>query len=135
MKRLQVISNNLQVTSGQALITLLFYVIIILTITTAAVILIATNSLSATKLQEGELTYYIAEGGAENAILRVLRDPTYTGETNFAVGAGTADIVVTPGSTVTIVSTGKLGKFMRKVQVTFSRVSGTYNLTSWKEIQ
>ena len=106
---------NSQLCRGQALITLIFYVIIIVTVTTAAVVLIAINSISATKIQEGMLAYYVAEGGAENAFLRVLRDPNYTGETNLAIGSGTADITVARSGTITIVSTGKLGNFIREM--------------------
>lgn len=119
---------------GQALITLLFYVIIILIITTAAVMLVATNALSATKLQEGTLAYAIAEGGAENAILRLLRDPSYTGENDLVIGDGTADIVVTPGNPVTLISTGNLGNFKRSIRVTLSLSAGYYTITSWQEI-
>lgn len=119
---------------GQALITLLFYVMIILIVITGAVVLIVTNTLSATKLQEGTLAYAVAEGGAENAILRVLRDPAYTGETDLQIGDGLADITVTAGSPITIVSTGTLGKFSRKVQVVLNRTSGFYTILSWKEI-
>ncbi len=120
--------------TGQALITLLFYVMIIIVIITGAVMLIATNSLSATKLQEGISAYSVAEGGAENAILRVLRDPSYIGETDLAIGEGLADIVVTPGTPVTIISTGTVGKFVRKIQVTAVRTSGFYTITSWQEV-
>ena len=58
---------------GQALITLLFYVLIVVTISSAAVILIIINSRSATSLQQGDIAYYIAESGAENAFLRLFQ--------------------------------------------------------------
>lgn len=119
---------------GQALITLLFYVMIILIITTGAVMLIATNALSTTKLQEGILAYSVAEAGAENAVLRVLRDPTYTGEANLLVGDGEADISVTTGNPVVIVSEGTIGKFKRKIQVNLTKASGYYTITSWREV-
>ncbi len=135
MKSYKLQFNQLFTNNGQALITLLFYVMIILIITTGAVMLIATNSLSATKLQEGVLAYSIAEGGAENAVLRVLRDPNYTGESNLIVGDGTADIVVTPGNPVTIISTGTLNRFKRKIQVNMTRTSGYYSIVSWREIE
>lgn len=119
---------------GQALVSLLFYVMIILVVTSGAVMLIAINSLSATKLQEGVLAYGVAEGGAENAVLRVLRDPTYIGENDLPIGSGMADISVTLGNPVSIVSTGKVGNFMRKIQVIMERTSGFYTITTWQEI-
>lgn len=130
----ELIISYLPLGRGQALITLIIYVIIILTVTSAAIIIITLDSLSATKEQEGMLAYYAAESGAENGVLRVLRNPNYTGETNLALGTGTADITVTAGNPVTIVSTGKSGNYIRKIQVTATKVSGSYTITSWKEI-
>jgi 2',3'-cyclic-nucleotide 2'-phosphodiesterase (5'-nucleotidase family) len=126
--------NRMNLQSGQALITLIFYVIIILTVTSASVIIIAINSISATKLQQGNLAYYVAEGAAENALLRVLRDPAYVGETNLLIGSGSADITVNRSNPVTIVATGKLGNFIRKIQITLLYASGAYTINSWTEI-
>src|SRR3990167_8570329 len=67
--------------SGQALITLIFFVLIAVVITSGAIIMIAVNSLSVGKFQEGSISYYSAESGIENAILRILRNPSYLGET------------------------------------------------------
>lgn len=119
---------------GQALISLIFYILIILTVTSAAVILTGINSLSTSKNEQGLLSYYLAESGAENAVLRLLRDPGYTGETNLPIGDGFVNIIVTPGNPVSIVSVGQLGKNIRKVQVRLERITGTYTIRSWQEI-
>src|SRR4051812_48764532 len=81
---------------GQALITLLFFMIIAMTITSAAVVMMAANSLSGTKFQEGEIAYHIAGSGADLAYLKLLRDPSYGGEQNVSIGGGKANITVTP---------------------------------------
>jgi hypothetical protein len=120
--------------SGQALITLIFYVLIVLTVTIAAVILVNIYAISASKLQDGTIAYYIAESGAENAILRIIRNPGYTGEANLAIGDGFATIVITPGNPVIIVSTGTMGKYIRKIRVTAVLVNGIYTIQSWREI-
>lgn len=119
---------------GQALITLLFYILIITTVTIGAIALMILNSGTTSKLQDGSIAYYVAESGAENALLRVLRDPTYTGE-SLPVGDGNATIVVTPGSPTTIVSTGVYGNFVRTIQVTADFTGGYYTVNSWREIQ
>lgn len=119
---------------GQALITLIFYVLIILTVTTASVLLIAISTISTTKYQESSIAYTVAEAGLENALIRLLRDPSYTGEANLPVGEGTATTVVTQGNPITIVSTGKLSNFVRKIQVNVVKVNGFYTFTSWNEI-
>lgn len=108
---------------GQALVTLIFFMVFATTVTTAAIFVIATNSISGAKFQEGAIAYQVAQSGADNALVRLLRNPTtYTGETGLTVGAGTADITVTGSGTVAspyiIVSKGKKGNFTKQLQVT-----------------
>src|SRR3989338_5759201 len=119
--------------SGQALITLLFFVLISLTITTGAIIIIIANSLSVSKFQEGTLVYYAAESGVENALLRLLRDPNYTGET-LTIGSETAVITVSGNNPKTVVSVGQNGNFKRTVQVQMNYSNGYYTFSNWKEI-
>lgn len=118
------IKNRLSVGKGergQALITLLFFAIVGITITSAAVVMILVNSLSGTKQQQGEIAYDIAQSGAENGLLRLIRDPTYTGET-LPIGNGSATITVTGSGTAispyVILSKGSVGSFMREEQIT-----------------
>lgn len=118
---------------GQALITLLFFVLISLTITSAAIIIIITNSTSVSKFQEGTLAYYAAESGVENALLRLLRDPNYTGET-LTIGTGTAVVTVTGSNPKTVVSVGQNGNFKRIVQAQATYSNGYYTFSSWKEL-
>lgn len=130
-------STNLQ--QGQALITLLFFAIIGITVTSAAIMMIMVNSISGSKFQEGMIAYQIAESGAENGLLRVLRTPppTYTGET-LTVGSGTASISVTGsgtgGSPYIITSTGQTGNFIRKIEVRATYVNNLLTVTSKREI-
>ncbi len=119
---------------GQALITLLFFMIIALTITSASVVMILVNSLSGAKLQQGEIAYHVAQSGADNAVLRLLRNPGYTGETDLAVGSGLVDIEVTGAGPYTIISTGTVGNFSKKVAVTATYVDNLLTVTSQKEV-
>jgi hypothetical protein len=118
---------------GQALITLLFFVLISLTITSAAIIIIIVNSVSASKFENGTLAYYAAESGVENALLRLLRDPNYTGET-LAVGSGTAIVTVTGTNPKTVISVGQDGRFIRTVQAQMIDNGGVYTFSNWKEL-
>lgn len=118
---------------GQALITLLIFVIISVIITSAAVIIIAINTRGAFELEQGTLVYYIAESGAENALLRLLRNPSYTGEV-LTVGDGTATILVTVTDPKTITVTGTVGNFSRKVQVVAGYTDNILTVNSWKEV-
>lgn len=119
--------------AGQALITLLIFVIIALTLTAGAIALTITNSQAASGFDRGNQAYYVAESGAENAVLRLLRDPNYTGET-LAVGQDNAQISVSGTNPYTIVSTGRSGGFLRKVHVIVNFTNGVLTVTSWKEI-
>lgn len=118
---------------GVALITLLFFMIIAMTVTSAAVIMILINSLSGMKLQEGEIAYHIARSGGENAVLRLLRNPSYSGET-LAVGGGTAVITVTGSGPYTILSEGRNGNFLRRVEITADYVNNLLTVTSQREV-
>jgi hypothetical protein len=120
---------------GQALITLLFFVVISLTITSAAIIIIVVNSVSADKLEEGMIAYYAAESGIENALLRLLRDPDYVGET-LTIDGATAEVTVTNTSadTKTVVSVGQNGNFKRTVQAQMIYSNGYYSFSNWKEL-
>lgn len=106
---------------AQALIMILFFTLIGITVITSAVFIIITNSQGSNKLQQSTVAYSIAQSGAENAMLQLLRNPAYLGET-MTIGNGTATIQVSSNSgTFTITSTGQSGNFIKKVQVT-----GTY---------
>lgn len=118
---------------GQTMVTLLFFVVIALTITSAAVAMVITNSQSTTKFEQGLLAYYVAEGGVENALLRLLRNPNYTGET-LSVGEGTAVITVAGTDPKTITSLGTVRNFSRKIQLVAEYTNNILSVTSWKEV-
>lgn len=118
---------------GQALITLIFFVLIAVTLTSGAIIMIAVNSTSLAKLQEGTISHDVAETGLENAILRVLRDPAYTGETLTVDSASVVIIVAgTNPKTITAVSTN--GNFKRTMQAKMTYTNGYYTFSDWREI-
>lgn len=125
--------SKLKLQSGQAIVTLLFFMILAITITSGAVVIILTNSLAATQLHQGNVTYYIAESGAENALIRLLRDPNYTGET-MTVDDGTVIIQVTGTNPKIITSEGKMGNFSRKIQVTADYTDNILSILSWKQL-
>lgn len=129
---LGLITYNLGLEKGQALITLLFFMIIAITITSAAVIISIVNSLSTSYFDQANSAYYVAEAGAENAIIRLLRDPSYTGET-LNVDTGSAVITVSGTSPYVITSVGKIYNSLRKIEVDATIVNGVLTVTSWKE--
>lgn len=118
--------------SGQALVALLIFMMVGLAITSMSVSLIVANSQAAQKFQDSQLTLSVAESGAENALIRFLRNPEYTGET-LTVGEGTAIITVEAGEPTIITSVGRLGSFQRTITIELTNTSGQFTVTSWKE--
>lgn len=127
--RKQFFSGN----SGQALVTLLVFMVMAIIITTAAVAVTITNSTTTGKLALGEEAYAVSQAGIDNAVLRLLRDPNYVGET-LTVGNGTAVITVSGGASKTITSVGTIGNFSRKIQAGATFNNNVLLIDSWNEI-
>jgi len=118
---------------GQTLVILLVYMVMAIIVTTASVSMILVNSRGADKLLQGTTAYDVAESGAETAMVKLLRDTSYTGET-LTVSGGTAVITVSGSSTKTILSKGTLNNFTRTVEVTATNINNVLTVTSWKEL-
>ena len=118
---------------GQALVSLLFFMVIAIMVTSAAVVILANNSLTTSKNEQGTIAFYFAESGIENALLRLMRNPNYSGET-LPIGEGNAVIQVTPGNPIVITSTGINGNSVRKIQAQVAYSNYLLNMVSWKEI-
>lgn len=119
---------------GSTLITLLVFMIVALSVATTAVAILITNSQSGSMQEQGTEAYSAAESGIENAIIQLLRNPNYTGET-LSVGSNTAIVTVTGIGPYTVTSTGTRGNYTRKVQAIIDYTDGILTVTSWKEIQ
>lgn len=118
--------------SGQALTVLLFFVVITLIITSATVILVILNSTGASKYEQSNMAYDVAEAGIENALMRLLRDPAYTGET-LTVDSGVATISVNGTNPVIITSTGIFNNFRRQIRVV-ADTNSILSIGSWTEV-
>jgi hypothetical protein len=118
---------------GQTAVFMLMFVIIGVTISSAAIVLIGTNSTNVSMFQDSVAVYQAAEAGAENTMVRILRDPTYSGET-ISINGGVVTITVTGTDPKTIVSTALFHDYERKVQVIASDTNGLLRVSSWKEI-
>lgn len=125
--------KNNKLNTGQALVMLLMYMMIAIIVTTASVMLIIINSRATDSLYQGSNAYNIAESGAETAMIKLVRNPNYTGET-LSVGGGEAVITITGTNPKTIVSQGTLNNFTRSIQVVVDTSNNTITATSWKEL-
>lgn len=120
-------------TGGYTAIILLVFVVVSVIMATAAVSMSIANLTAVSVYEQGTEAMAVAQSGAENALLRLLRDPSYTGET-LTVGSGTATITVTGTNPQTVLVTGVVGTKKRKVQLTVDRTNGIVNVTSWSEV-
>jgi hypothetical protein len=118
---------------GQALIALVVFAVVATTVITGAVAAIIINTQSTGKLAQSEESLKIAESGVEVAVLKLLRNPNYSGE-SVNIGNGTATITVTGGSTKTIVSAGVEGNFKRTIQTVGSFVDNIFTISTSSEI-
>lgn len=125
--------KNTKYQKGQTLVLLLIFVMMAIAITTAATFIIATNSTSVTNISLGLATKQMAETGAEKALLALLRDPTYKGET-FTIDSGTVYATVSGTTTLTIDSTATDGSFTKGVEVVAIYSNNVLSVTSWKDI-
>ena len=82
----------------------------------------------------GSSDYQVTYGALENALLRLLRDPNYSGET-FTTGVFTCDIVVTGSlSAKTINTTCTDGSYVRKLQATGGFTNGQMSVATITEV-
>ena len=122
--------SNAKGNSGQALVALLFFAIIGITIITASALILYTNTAALSVGEQGVYAYYVAESGVEEALIRLIRNPSYTGGT-LPVGSGTASIQVSGGI---ITSKGTYQNLVRKIQAVTITDQNGLRVTSWKEI-
>ena len=120
--------------TGQALITMLVFITITISIVGAAVSMAVSNLQSSSKFESGTYALNVAESGMEEALIRILRDPSYTGQ-SLPVGSDTVQISVSSvGNNRTIISRVTSGNFKRAVQVQGSFVNDVFVMDSWREI-
>lgn len=117
---------------GQTLVLLLSYMVIAIIVTTASIALIINASRGTDIVYQGTNALDIAESGAETAMIKLLRNPSYTGET-LTVGDGQAVISVTGTTIKTVLSKGTLNNFTRTVQLTVDTSNDRLTVTSWNE--
>ena len=119
---------------GQTLVVLLVFVAMAMAVVTAAVAVVVSNTQSSSRFEIGQTALGLAESGAEEALLLLLRDPTYAGGTLTTVD-GTATISVSGSDPKQIVSSAVVGGARRKIQVVASYTAGVLTVQTWREIE
>lgn len=119
--------------SGQALVMLLVFMVVAIIMTTMAVALVIINATAASQVEQGDMALKLAESGAENAILRLMRNPAYTGTETFTIDTGQVTATVSGVNPIIISSQGRQGTFVRTASVSASFVDTVLTIYSWRE--
>lgn len=116
------------------MITMLYIMVVGILVTTGAAFAVISNTQAATTYELGALAQQVAESGLENALLRLIRDSSYTGET-FVITAGqTATVTVATNAGTIVTSSGSVGSSVRQVQAEIHYNDGILTIDSWKEL-
>lgn len=119
---------------GQILVVLLVFVAMAMAVVSAAVAVMISNTQSSSRFEVGQTALGLAESGVEEALLMLLRDPNYGGET-LTTTDGTATISVTGSDPKTILSSAVVRGAGRKIQVVASYGLGVLKVQTWREIE
>ncbi len=120
---------------GNILLTVVVMMFVAILVITAAVTVLISSSASTSKVEQSQMAYQAAEGGIDEGILQLLRNPNYSGsENNIPSGQATFNLTVSSGATKTIDAYGTFGSFSRHIQATATYNVGTLTVNPWQEI-
>lgn len=113
------------------MIAMLYIMMIGILVTTGAVYALISNTQSSTLYESGTQSYAAAENGIENALLRLIRNPAYPGETFVMDGDQSAVVTVSTSSGIIITSSGTYGNTLKQVEAKVHYNGGTLIIDSW----
>lgn len=122
---------------GQTLASLIIVVAISIIIISSILGMVISNNLATAGIQQAALVRNAAESGMENALLRLLRDPTYAGETLPALINGYTTVVTVSGSDTerTIESVASSLAYRRKITVRITYNENVMVINSWNDTE
>lgn len=126
--------KNKKLQKGQTLIVLLVFMVVAITITTSSAFIVANNSRAVGTFESGLIVSQAAEAGAEVGLIKLIRNPFYTGET---LNIDDIDVTVNVvGTDPYIVSSEAIWEgYIKRVEVraVYSE-DGILSVISWKEL-
>lgn len=118
---------------GYVLTSLLIFIVVIVLISTTSILVSISSMRGQTHFDSGRQALMAADSGIENAILRLLRDPDYNGET-LEIDGTTVEILVEINNQFIITAVADSGAHEKTVRVTLDRVDGVLQIISWKTL-
>ena len=108
---------------------------VILAITVSVGLLGISESQMGHSVKKGEEAFFFVEGCLEEALLRISKNPSYSGGLlNFPEGQCTIDIQKN-GEDWTVTASGSKDSYTRKVEAQIKRICNQTQLVSWLEIE
>lgn len=120
--------------SGQVLTSVVVFVAFGLSVIALSAVLMVINMQNTLKYTESGNCLNHAEAGVEEAVLRLLRDPTYSGGTMLLEGVTTTVTVSGTDTDKSILAVATYNGFAKKVLATVSLAGDKVSLLSWKEV-
>lgn len=123
--------------SGQALVGLLSFMAVGVIVISAAVVTTLVNTQTTSSYFLAERNFAFAESGAEDANLRLLRNPNFTNSTTtYSLFSPTVSVIigVSGASSKTITVTAQFEGLMRKFQTTGSFSGTVFTPATWQEL-
>lgn len=117
---------------GNILVVVLVLMVVGITIVSMSLALVITTSQSMGGAMESDRMRAAVEGGIENAILKLLRNPSYAGESMVIDGVAVV-VTVTQGAQTTIIATATSGEYKQRYRVLLERISGVLTVVSWQQ--
>ncbi len=127
-------TKRYQHNSGQVLVALLYIMVIGILVTTAAVYAVIGNTQATSVFEAGTLALSAAESGAENGLLRLVRNPAYTGETLVMSANQSSTVTVSSASGIVLTSQGTYGTVSKQIEVRLHYNGGELVVDSWREL-
>ena len=118
---------------GQSLVLLLIFVLMAMTFAITAILTTIVNSGSVTTMQRGIEVRELADSGVENALLELIRDPSYAGE-DYLLDGVDISTSITEGLQKTITVEATESDITRTVEVLIDYTDNVLSVVSWKEI-
>ncbi len=120
--------------TGLALVSVIIFSTFGIIVIVAGLTLATSINQSHQQFLQAQQALLIAEAGAENALIRLLRNPYYDQEV-LTVGDGSARIEVSGTSTEKVVSViGEYKLASRKIEIQTNFENGVMSVVSWKEV-
>lgn len=122
---------------GQTLVSLIVVVAMSIIIISTVLGLVISNSINTSMIQQSSLVRSAAESGMENALLQLLRNPDYEGETMPTNINGYQTVITVTGNETnkTLESTATSLNYRRKIVVEITYNENIMQINSWRDTQ